>query len=195
MMGLFGKKQKEKVTLEKQLEEFSAIGIRLNPGITINHLLLSYSREKYESEPYDLLLIMMGVETEDDDPKRISDNVWGLDTECINEDGDYVNIAQNMTKLAGSCLPIEEIQDHVDFDSEVAWLSFKLDGIKYKWDLEWCGDYIDPNILEKFEKLLTKKTTAIKFHHIELGGQSCSFVCMSNDQVKALKKLISFKIT
>ncbi len=37
--------------LEEQIEKLSDIGLSLNKGVTINDLLLSYSREEYESNP------------------------------------------------------------------------------------------------------------------------------------------------
>lgn len=193
-MGRF--KKKEKITLEKQLEEFSKVGIRLNPGITIDHLLLPFSREKYETEPYEMLLAIMGDETEDDNPKRISDNLWHLDTECIYGNGSYVNIALNMKALAGKYLPIEDIQDHVDSRSEIAWLSFKLDGVQYKWDFQVKTDGVDPKVFTEFQKLLSKKTNnTIKYILFEGGGQDCLIGCMSEEQIRAFKKMTSLEVT
>lgn len=85
---------KRKITLEEQLKNLSQAGITLRQGITEDILLESFSRETYEKGSYRILLIRMGGEREREPFDRISDNVWLFDTECIEDNGSYVIIAE-----------------------------------------------------------------------------------------------------
>src|SRR5207253_234176 len=98
-------------TLERQLEILDSCGIRLLPGITINHLLESFDREAYESDTFMLLLTTMGHEL-DTEPYMIpSNDIWHFDTECIEDHGDYATIARRFRDLADGALPLENIDD------------------------------------------------------------------------------------
>ena len=70
-------------TLEEKLERLASIGWTLAPGITIDDLLHSFARPDYEQEGYDLLLVAMGSETEDERELVRCERVFHLDTECI----------------------------------------------------------------------------------------------------------------
>src|ERR1051326_1652965 len=122
MWHLFGGSRKGKPSLEEQLKVLTGGGIRLLSSITINHLLSSFDRESYESEPYSLLLTVMGSEAEGAPFTYLSDNIWHFDTECIEGHGAYIAIAQRMSDLAGGALPLVDINDYVDLEEEKAWL-------------------------------------------------------------------------
>jgi len=49
------------VPIEKQIEALEECGISFNEGIGVNVLLESWDKEKYEGEPYSLLLVMSQV--------------------------------------------------------------------------------------------------------------------------------------
>ncbi|EOV0071993.1 hypothetical protein ACOIWC_004284, partial [Vibrio vulnificus] len=69
--------------LEEQIEKLSDIGLLLNEGVTINDLLLSYSREEYESNPFDLILFVYGIEIEEEPWGRfVCDQAWNFDVEA-----------------------------------------------------------------------------------------------------------------
>ena len=87
-----------RVSLEQQLEDLAECGIRLKPQYTIDTLLQGFARERYEERPYIGAIIRMGSESETGEP--LSDSLFHLDTECIEEPGDYARIAERMRDLA-----------------------------------------------------------------------------------------------
>lgn len=177
-----------KVTLEKQLQILSDCGIELAPGITKDHLLASYHREDYEAEPFLLLLARMGGELEEEPFAYLSNNIWHFDTECIEGHGDYEQIANRMRDLAGGALPLAEINDYVDVDEEKAWLSFKLNGVETRWEMEVDSDWVDPKVFSAFASLLAEQPNDKRYTYFDLQGQDCLIGCSTPEQLKRLRK-------
>ncbi len=94
------------ITLEEQYKTVSLCGVKLRPGITVEHLLASSDRENYEEEPYSLLLTFMGRELETEPFEFASNDIWCLDMQSIEVDGDYVRIAERLRNIAGGAFPL-----------------------------------------------------------------------------------------
>ena len=180
---------KRKITLEEQLKNLSHAGITLRQGVTEDILLESFSKETYEKGPYRILLIRMGGEREREPFDRISDNIWLFDTECIEDNGSYVIIAERFRAMAGNGLPLENIRDHVDLDNDEAWLEFSLDGKDYHWDAFVEDNWADTDILCKFAVLLEERKCGKGFVYLDLGGQDCLLGCITTGQMDMLKKV------
>lgn len=82
-------------------------------------LLEEISRSEYEEDPYNLLLLTLGGEVEvNDEFINSSDKIWYLDSECIEDHGDYARVImqlENMTKLN-----LNKITDYVDIQDNTA---------------------------------------------------------------------------
>lgn len=157
-------------TLEQQLATLEELEIRLRPGLTVEDLLLDLSREDYEAQPYEPLLIAMGGALSEAPYGRISDDIWHFDTEAIEDHGSYVFIAERLRDLADGKLPFEAIRDYVDIEEGVAWLSFRLKQKDYRWDLVVESDWVDPVVFDKFDALLREATNGqFRFTYYGLG--------------------------
>lgn len=189
MFGLF-KKRRKHIPLEEQLDTLARCGIRPLPGRTVDELLESFEREQYEEDPFALLLTMLGaeVETGESAGEPFSDAVWTFDTECIEDHGAYVHIAERMRDLARGDLPIEGIADYVDVDEGVAWLSFRLDGRVQRWDATVNNDRVDPAVLSRFAALLASRRTPRRYTYLDLGGQACLLGCATEPQLAQLRR-------
>lgn len=176
------------VPLEEQLSVLADCGIALRPGFTADHVLEFFPRQEYEKEPFKFLLLTMGSELEREPFEPLSDDVWYLDTECIEDHGHYVKIAERFRALAGGDLPLEDIEDYVDIDEGVAWLRFRLDGDQIRWDAAVDGDWADPSILSRFADLLAKRNTPKRFTYLDLRGQDCLIGRATPDQLAALRQ-------
>ncbi|MEK4733053.1 hypothetical protein [Paenibacillus sp. FSL L8-0641] len=99
MFGLF----KKKIIFEDQLNKLSELGIFMSADLKKELLLEEFSRNEYEEDPYNLLLLTLGGEVEvNGEFINVSEEIWYLDTECIEDHGDYARIIirlENMTKL------------------------------------------------------------------------------------------------
>lgn len=189
MFGLFKKRPKQ-MSLEEQLDTLARCGIGLCPGRTVDELLASFERKRYEEDPFTLLLTMLGseVETGPGAGERFSDAVWTLDTECIEDHGAYARIAKRMRALAQGDLPIDDIEDYVDVGEGVAWLSFRLDGKVERWDAAVNDDWVDPAVLSRFAALLASRRTGRRYMRLDLGGQSVLLGCLTEPQFKQLRR-------
>ncbi|ODG90994.1 MULTISPECIES: hypothetical protein [Bacillaceae] len=182
-------KFKKKVSFSEQLCELQKIGIQLNPIINEELILAEYSEEEFEREPYLLLLIALGSELELNE-NYCSNEIWYLDTECIEDTGDYVRIAERIRDLSKNYLDFKNIKDNVDIENQEASISFTLDEKDYCWKLEVNDDWIDEQIIVQFNDLLEIKNTDKRVYILDLGGQDCLVGIYSKEQVKKLNNLL-----
>ena len=144
----FFKKEQSKAqsyTLEQQIEILKNLGIALNDDVTVDDLLNSFDRDAYETEPFDLILFVYGVEIESEPwGRRFSNNAWNFDVECIVDNGSYIEIVKNFALLSKHLDRVENIKDSVDFEKEEAWVSYSIDGVEKRYDAEFDNDWADP---------------------------------------------------
>jgi hypothetical protein len=189
------------IKLEKQLKDLQACDIKLRSGFTVDHLLSVSGRAEYENKPYLLLLTVMGGELEEEPYAHFSNDIWHFDTEGIEGDGAYVAIARRMSELAGEALPLTDINDYVDIEEGVAWLSFKIDGREIKWEAAVDDDWVDTEIISKFADLLAGRGTGIlqrwsrrRFTYIDMGGQDCLIGCSTMKHFKNLRSTTGLNV-
>lgn len=134
-----------KLKLETQLAKLAELGLVLNPGITIEDILYSFARDELEVKPFGLLLFVLGAEVERAPwGRRICNNVWNFDTECIVATGDYVKIVQNLCLLSGDRDYLTDITDYIDLDAGGCWLEYTLhDEQRQHWEIEANNDWAD----------------------------------------------------
>jgi hypothetical protein len=134
--------------LEKQLQVLEEFGFTLEPGVTLDDLFYSSDREGYEAEPFDLIFFIMGVEIEREPwGRRFCKRIWNFDTECIEQTGDYVKIAQELCNVAGKPQALQAIADFVDVEAGTGWLKYKVGDVERYWDVEVDNDWADPMVV------------------------------------------------
>lgn len=186
---------KPRMALEQQLENLATCGIHLKPEFSVDTLLESFDREKYEEHPYIGAVIRLGGELEREPFIPISDNLWHLDTECIEGDGSYTRIAERMRDLAQGELPIENIRDHVDIENGDAWVAFELHDETIEWHARVDNDWIDPEILSRFCALLSSQNGSRRYSYLDLKGQECIVGCATEDELRCLRKTTGMNFT
>jgi len=138
------------MTLEEQLDALSKLGLTLNDGLTADDLLYSFDREEYENEPFDLILLVLGIEVECEPWGRpVCSRAWNFDMECIYETGDYVRIVKHLCEVAGQPNLITDIEDFLDFESGQAWLKYSVDGQPRHYTVTLDNDWADPDTIAK----------------------------------------------
>jgi len=139
---------KSPVTLEQQIDTLARLGVPLNTGVTVDDLLLSWGREEYEDQPYDLLLFVLGSEVEREPwGRRVCDSAWNFDVECIEDTGSYVTIVESLCRVAGMPGLVSGLEDSVDFENETAWLRYTVDAQKRHFDIPVDNDWADPKTI------------------------------------------------
>lgn len=135
--------------LEDQLSSLAELGLSLAPGRTVDELLRSFPREDYEREPFDLVLLLLGSEVAEAPwGRRFCDRVWHFDTECVYDEGAYVEIAEALCRLTGRMDALTDLRDHVDIEAGEAWLEYTVDGRRRHWDIKVEDDWVDATVVE-----------------------------------------------
>lgn len=130
--------------LAVQLAQLAELGLVLNAGIEIDDLLYSHDLAELEAQPFWPLMSLLGAEVERAPwGRKICDQVWNFDTECINTTGDYVKIVEKLAVLIGAPNYLTEIADTVDFERNTAWLEYTIEGEKRHWSIELNDDWAD----------------------------------------------------
>lgn len=187
MLRFFRKGPKEALTLERKLEILAECGLRLAAPFTVQDLLESWSRENFEKPGFNLTLVGLGMTEERPPWRNHSVNVWHFDTECIEDNGSYVRIAQRMAEMTQGSLVIENVRDQVDLEAGIANLSFEHSGHPVSLDFKVNDDWVDPKILSYFARLLPQTDPSKLFLYHDTRGQDCIIACVTRDQFAALK--------
>ena len=134
--------------LEKQLAALEEFDFTLEPSVTIDDLLYSGERSDFESPPFDLIFFVLSGEIEREPwGRRFCRRIWNLDYECIEEDGDYVRIVEELSAVAGRPDALQEVSEHFDVDGGSGWLKYVVGGVERVWDVKVDGDWADPTLI------------------------------------------------
>lgn len=175
------------MTLEEQLESLSELGLKLNKGVTVDDLLYSFGREKYENEPFDLILFVLGIEIERQPWGRpFCSRAWNLDMECIGETGDYVQIVARLCEVAGHPDCITDIEDFVDLGLGQAWLKYSVDGQTRNYTVTVDSDWADPDTIAKI--MADIERDGFRFYAKD-NGQASIWYYLDYETVGKLNKL------
>ncbi|MDQ0914746.1 hypothetical protein [Paenibacillus sp. V4I5] len=191
MMLKWFRKKTTTVAFDNQLNTLYEIGIKLKPSLNRKHLFEHFSQEEMELDPYIMLLVTLGSEVEMDNKfDFISDDICHLDTECIEDHGDYQRIVQRLVQLTKGSFKITEIKDYIDIDNEEVWISFNADGELFKHDLRVEDDWLDLSILSILNSIVAKQNLEKKYYYAVL-GQDVLIGFYTEEQVIKLNKLIT----
>ncbi|WP_254664498.1 MULTISPECIES: hypothetical protein [Paenibacillus] len=190
MFKLFGLFKKKKTIFENQLNKLSELGIFMSADLKKELLLEEFSRNEYEEDPYNLLLLTLGGEVEvNGEFINVSEEIWYLDTECIEDHGEYARIIirlENMTKLN-----LNNITDYVDIQNGTAWVSFEYMNELIRWEMKVDDDWLDMEIFKKFNELI--KTEQSMKLYISILDQGCLMGYFNKEQVIEINKLTKYK--
>jgi hypothetical protein len=153
------------------VESLAAIGIRPRPQISPDDLLFSLGGTMDSAVDWTLLLCVLGGEVERGDFERVSDDIWHVDAECIEDNGDYIRLVERFAVLTKGVLPLKNIRDYVAIDEDEAWVEFELDGKTVHWDLEVSDDWMAPELYSNLQQLVSSRSDK-KFFIMALGQDS-----------------------
>lgn len=149
-------------------------------------LLKDFDRSEFEQEGYDMLLFALAGREEEPPERYFSANVWHYDPESVVVTGDYKVIALRLMEMTQGSLKLEDIQDYMDIDKKVAWLSFTFKGKKKRINFKVTDDWADPKILSTFVDLLKESDPSKLYLVQDEGGQDCTIVCVTRKNYDCL---------
>ena len=178
-------------TLEEKLEILADCGFKLTAPFTPESLLESWNREAFEQPGFDPVLVGLGMTEEHEPWRNHCANLWHFDSECIEEHGDYKQIAERMVDMTQGALILENIEDCVDAVEGIAWLSCTFRGQQFKRDLAVNDDWVDWHVFDIFTEVLEMTGSGDFYVCYNLGGQDCIVGCVSQG---TFGKLIAYGI-
>ncbi|KQY83307.1 hypothetical protein ASD24_13600 [Paenibacillus sp. Root52] len=187
---MFSFRRKRTISLEDQIDKLSVLGISLNPAINISDLLEAHSRTEFEEDPFQLLLICLGGEIHKNEKwYEASEHVWYFDTECIEDQGDYVWIIEKLKKMTK--VDIRNVKDTIRPDVEEAMVSFEYNNQQIEWKLNFEDDWLDLEIFHRFNQLTNEERD--KRIAVMSLDQSCLIAYLTRAERKVLNKLLKYK--
>jgi len=188
MFGIFKGRSKVPLTLERKLEILAECGLSLAPPFRVENLPESWPRPQFEEPGFTMTLVGLGMTEERPPWRNHSENVWHLDTECIEDTDSYVRIAERMAELTQGSLVIRDARDQVDLEAGTASLDFEHSGKPVHIDFKVNDDWVDPAVFSHFVRLLALSDPSKLFLYHDTGGQDCIIACVTRDQFAALTK-------
>lgn len=159
-MGWFTRK----VALEKQIEALADLGLELNPGVTEADLTAFRERAALEAKPFVGLVEVMGIDLEREPYSPICDRLWMCDFERIEDHGAYRDVVLRLEAMTGGQLGLTEVKDYVDVEEGTAWVEFDHGGQRVRWDLVVEDDWLDPDVLVRYDRLLGEAGSARRIY-------------------------------
>lgn len=180
------------MTIEEKLAALARCGLKLKDQFSMADLEESWGREALDEPGWDLVLVCLGMTQEEPPWTPHCDILWHFDSECIEDDGDYIKIAKRMMEMTQGSLVFSDIEDHVDIETGEAWLHFKCHGDPIHITCEVQDDWVDLDLFSRFVELLEEYDPGKIFIHHDLGGQGqdCIIGCVTREQFASLQKLI-----
>jgi hypothetical protein len=185
------KTQPSSLNLEQALRELNGMGVSLAPGTSVADLLPSLNGDVSAPVDRTQLLCALGGEAEESPAGLLSHDIWHLDAECIEDEGDYARLAYRFSVLSRGKLPLTKVVDHVDIEAGEAWLEFLLGDQKIHWDLTVDNDWMDPALYSQFQKLLSSRSRSERFMIYAL-GQDSLVLCGDDAKRKAISEFSGF---
>jgi len=139
------------VPLETQIAALAHAGLALEPGRTVDELLHSWPRGDYESDPYNLLLVMYGSEVEAEPGGRLfCARGWNFDMECLVQAGDYVIAFTDILRITGQPQLVTDLSDTFSIDATTAEIRYAIAGRPRTLKARVDNDWADPEAIAAF---------------------------------------------
>lgn len=182
----------EQAQMREHLGRLAELGLRPRRGVSAEDIAALIDPESFTGNPVLELLAALGGETEDERPRRICDRVLPLDSECIETPRDLVRVMKWLGALTGKALAIRGIKAGIDPLDELSFLvSFELDGRCFNWRLENNEDWLDPEMLLRYDELLAAEGAGIAIFEVllEAQGQDWLLVALAPGDERKLAEL------
>ena len=175
-----------KVPLDQQISTLADLGIKAKHADIEGRVDSEWGTETAESDPYNLLLFVLG--SEDEEGGTLSDDIYVFDTECVEEEDIYQRIFTRLSVLSKGAF--SQITGHTDHERERSSVSFDLGGKRYDWDLEYESDWFDVGSIGRLNRLLEKNGSA-EFFFTASPDQNLFVIFTDQKTADALNDLVS----
>jgi hypothetical protein len=165
--------------LEEQLATLAALGLVPEPSVVPDDFLLFDSRAQLEARPYEGVVQALGYDVEREPFTPACDRVWMCDLERIEDEGDYVAVVERLERMSDRALGLESVRDHVDLEAGEAWVELERGGQTARWDLAVDDDWLDPDVLLRYDALLAESGSPLRLWANSDFGQSLLLIALT----------------
>ncbi len=135
------------VPFEDQMSALAAAGLVLNPVITVEDVLFSFTRTQYENNPFALLLFTFSVEVEREPwGRRFCDRAFAYDMESVSGPDSYADALQGFAAMAGVADGLRDLAAGTDADGAFR-LRYTLGQTARDLRAEPQDDWADPDVI------------------------------------------------
>lgn len=188
------------VALETQLATLEEIGVVRYPEVVEEDLLSFHTCAEMEARPYRLLAESMAFDLEREPWVPIAPSLWMCDFECIEGPGAYAAVVERLELMTGSAAGLEQIEDRVVLHEEgredEASVWFQCAGETVSWDLEVHDDWLDPQVLRLYDRLLASRRSEIRLcaNVSEDYGQASFLAALTPSHARRFGKLTGVRM-
>ena len=93
------------------------------------------------------------------------------DVECIEDDGDYTTLLEQYADASYGKFRPESIDDDVDWESEIATISFTLNGKHFERSFEQLSDYVSDEFDDTLNDILEEAGIQERFFQLPTDDQ------------------------
>ena len=161
------------ISLEKQLDTLSKLGIKPVHGDFLDWLCTEWSKDAIESDPYNLMLFSLGGERERGNSwEYLSDDIFYFDTECVEEEDIYETVIKRLEILSKDAFQAVDLHSIADIERQTAFVSFSFSNVQCRWNLEFNDDWFDVRVISYINYLLHAS-----------GSQSYFYTCVPDQGI------------
>ena len=172
--------------VEEQLTRLAMCGIRFARGACTADVFARATREQMEASPYEALLRALGGEGLGRAAKPLTDQVFYLECDRVQDDGDYVHVLNQLARLAGEALPMTVLRDHVDVENEEVWVDVELDGLTHRLTATADDGWLDMTIVGEIALWLERRSQYGLYLYAL--GQDCLVICIKRRMLPRLMR-------
>ena len=187
-----GTEPPDPIPLEDQITRLARAGLMLAPGRTVEELLHSWSREAYETDPYQLLLFMYGGEVEAEPWGRaFCERVWNFDMECLAETGDYARAFEPVARITGRPGLVTGLSDDFDPRADTVRVRYEIEGEPRTLTARVDNDWADPHAVMAFARDIETAVGDGRRYWAADNGQSSVLMFLTDLEATAVNALRS----
>jgi hypothetical protein len=174
-------------TLEGKLGVLSKYGLHLAKPYTVDSLLEEKDRHEYEKSGYQTLLVQMGMASEEHPERYLCDNLRYVYFACIEENGDYAYLVEQVDRMCGGALGLKDVKDELNRVRGEAKLRFTFKGKRKSLEFPMKGEYVNFRLFEELAELLEEADPDRALLFYDLGGFDGVFACVTEKQYEGLR--------
>lgn len=174
-------------SLEDQLDKLNKLGISLSDRFRVKDFLRVHDRTWYEAKPYINTLIFMGEKEAEERCSR----VWFVDLDVPSKFPSEIRTLMILETLSKSAISPSNFSCAIDESSGSKVLAFKIGVDQYSLNITKGGDWLDRNLIYKFNDLLVTYKKNLHVYQMQTGSRSFIYSILSSSEAESLNYLLS----